>query len=150
MQPPQCTPCAKTEKSLLQQRSLRSTYYALRRTLGIKTQSRQQADRLNLATITLVTLLLVVGSVLTFFFAAYVPNQRTIQATATAQVYATNPAQSIASTRAVAEETAQAQATATARQTLYNQTTGGPPTYTESLQAPDDYGWDSATYSDST
>jgi len=108
------------------------------------------ATRLKLATITLVTLLLVVGSVLTFFFAAYVPNQRQIQATATAQVYATNTAQSIASTRAVAEETAQAQATATARQTLYNQTTGGPPTYTESLQAPDNYGWDSATYSDST
>ena len=95
------------------------------------------------------TALLIIGSALSLFFTAYLPNQQRIQATATARGYATTTAQSRATSSAVARATVQAQSTATAQQALYTQATVGRPALNDSLQSSNNSDWDAATYTDS-
>lgn len=93
--------------------------------------------------------LLIIGSVLSLFFTAYLPNQQHIQATATARGYATTTARSRATSSAVARATVQVQSTVTAQQALYTQATVGKPTLNDSLQSSNNSDWDAATYTDS-
>ncbi len=109
---------------------------------------RPNSSRLTRILVALVALL-VIGSTLSLFFTAYLPNQQHIQATATARGYATTTARSRATSSAVARATAQAQSTVTAQQALYTQSTIGKPTLNDSLQSSNNSDWDAATYSDS-
>jgi len=95
------------------------------------------------------TALLIIGSALSLFFTAYLPNQQRIQATATARGYATTTAQSRATSSAVTRATAQAQSTVTAQQALYTQATVGKPALNDTLQSSNNSDWDAATYTDS-